>query len=172
MESEIKTDFSDWFKKLMSWPKSNLVSSECLRSLSLLQTLNMISVIEDGRDANSSGSNFRISHAQVPGRQSVTVLKKKFTCLIMEPPTISVDGGNNGRGPVGRLPLEKLSTANVPRSMAAGCEIGASVEDGGRDGKEIPTRLKVRATESFLSKPLSVSSFNWMVQAGLSDSFV
>ena len=56
--------------------------------------------IEAGSDCSREGSLSRMSGTVAPGKQCVAALKKRVF-LIMESPTISVVGGNRGRGGVG-----------------------------------------------------------------------
>ena len=94
---EIKTDFPLLVRKFKRSLKSFLVSSDCLRAVSLEPTWTRTLFMEDGRECNSAGSFFRRTGTVDPGKQCVATLIKR-TFRIIESPTINVVGEKSGRG--------------------------------------------------------------------------
>ena len=93
----IKMDLPVAANRLKRSSKSNFVSSDCRRDVSLEPAWITIRVMEDGSESNNSGSLLIIAGTVAPGKQRVDALKKRIS-LVMESPTISVVGEKRGRG--------------------------------------------------------------------------
>ncbi len=93
----MNTDLPVVRRKLKRSLKSAFVCSDCLRAVSLHPAWTIILVTVEGRERKSCGSSFKMTGTVEPGRQRVTVPEKR-TCLMMESPTIKVDGGRGGQG--------------------------------------------------------------------------
>lgn len=98
----MKTDLPQSFIMAKRRWKSLLSTSGSHRTTSFVPTCRIRRLMEWGKVWSSPGSLFIRSVTVAPGKQCVDALKKRMY-LVMESPTIAVDGGNSGGGERGEL---------------------------------------------------------------------